>query len=136
MVVARNFEVPETGQFPNSNSRCGGGVSSAEVALATRAFFQLRCPPQTYGESRGVPGEARVAADLDPPCMPSFQPIELFWQHDKQYASFDYDTKRAIKQVWEQVWKGWYGDEKWEGQDGGWKPADCGKVVAHAIQEM
>ena len=43
-VVTHNFEVPESGSFPNSNSKCGSGVTAAELALATRAFFQLRYP--------------------------------------------------------------------------------------------
>lgn len=68
--------------------------------------------------------------------MPSFQPIELFWQHGKQYVSFNYKTGRKMVEVWEQVRKGWYGDAEWGGQEGGWKPADCGKLVEHAIKEM
>lgn len=40
-VVIHNFEVQEAGSFPNSNSKCGNGVTAAELALAIRAFFQL-----------------------------------------------------------------------------------------------
>ena len=43
-VVTRNFDVPDSGSFPNSNSKCGSVVTTAELALATRAFFQLRYP--------------------------------------------------------------------------------------------
>ena len=71
-----------------------------------------------------------------PTYMPSFQPIELFWQHGKQYVSFKFETGRTIKQVWEQIRLGWYGDPSWAGQPGGWKPANCGNLVKHAIGEM
>ena len=39
-------------------------------------------------------------------------------------------------EVWEQIRLGWYGDKGWAGQEGGWKPANCSKMVAHAIGEM
>ena len=63
-----------------------------------------------------------------PPYMPSFQPIELFWKHGKQYVSFKFETGRTIKRVWEQIRLGWYGDPSWAGQPGGWKPANCGNL--------
>ena len=53
--------------------------------------------------------------------MPTFQPIELFWQHGKQYVSSNFETKRNMAQVWEQVRKGWYEDSTWEGQEGAGK---------------
>lgn len=28
--------------------------------------------------------------------MPTFQPIELFWQHGKQYVSFNFESKRNM----------------------------------------
>ena len=67
--------------------------------------------------------------------MPTFQPIEPFWKHGKQYVSFSFETKRNMAQVWEQVRKGWYGDSTWEGQEGR-KAANCSKLVVHAIKEM
>ena len=42
--MTRNFEVPESGSFQNSNSTSGNGVTGAELALATPAFSQLRYP--------------------------------------------------------------------------------------------
>ena len=71
-----------------------------------------------------------------PTYMPSFQPIELFWQHGKQYVSFKFETGGTIKQVWEQIRFCWYGGPSWAGQPGGWKPANCGNLVKHAIGEM
>ncbi|CAM9893781.1 unnamed protein product [Sphacelaria rigidula] len=41
-----------------------------------------------------------------PPYVPSFQPIEFFWQHGKQYVSFRFDTKRKIDGIWEQIRNG------------------------------
>ncbi|CAB1117987.1 unnamed protein product [Ectocarpus sp. CCAP 1310/34] len=38
--------------------------------------------------------------------------------------------------VWKQIRLGWYGDPEWNGQEGGWKAANCGKLVEHAIGEM
>ncbi|CAM9672000.1 unnamed protein product [Ectocarpus fasciculatus] len=68
--------------------------------------------------------------------MPSFQPIELFWQHGKQYVSLNFELKRKMREVWVQIRKGWYGDKEWPGQEGGWKAANCSKLVDHAIGEM
>lgn len=68
--------------------------------------------------------------------MPTFQPIELFWQHGKQYVSLNFELKRNMQEVWVQIRKGWYGDAEWAGQKGGWKAADCSKLVAHEIGEM
>lgn len=131
-VVNHNFEVPKAGSFPNSNSKCGRGVTAAELALATRAFFQLKHPTKLMEKVEVFMHERGWQLIWTPPYMPSFQPIELFWQHGKHYVSFNYHTKRNMVEVWQQVRKGWYG----EGQDGGWKPANCGKLVEHAIKEM
>ena len=65
-VLTRNFEVRESGSFPNSNSKSGNGVTAAELALATRAFFQLRHPEKLMGEGRVVHARAQLAVDLDP----------------------------------------------------------------------
>lgn len=45
-----------------------------------------------------------------PPYTPSFQPIELFWQHGKHDTSMMYKGKRSMKEAHEQVRLGWYGD--------------------------
>ncbi|CAN0312171.1 unnamed protein product [Ectocarpus sp. 4 AP-2014] len=130
------FQVPATGTFPQANSKCGKGVSGPEVALATRAFFQLKHPTKLMEKVETFMNGRGWQLIWTPPYMPSFQPIELFWQHGKQYVSFNFKTKRTMAEVWAQVRKGWYGDLTWEGQKGGWKPADCSKLVAHAVKEM
>lgn len=69
--------------------------------------------------------------------MPSFDPIELFWQHGKQFVSLRYTTMRRIDELWDQVSvKGWQGDPEWDGETGAWKPADFTKLVAHAFEEI
>lgn len=136
-VVTRNFEVPESGSFPNSNSKSGNGVTGAELALATRAFFQLRYPEKLMEKVESFMHGHNWQLIWTPPYMPTFQPIELFWQHGKQYVSFNFETKRKnMAQVWEQVRKGCYGDSTWGGQKGGWKAANCSKLVENAIKEM
>ena len=135
-VVTHNFEVPESGSFPNSNSKCGSGVTAAELALATRAFFQLRYPEMLMEKVESFMHRHKWQLIWTPPYMPTLQPIELFCQHGKHYVSFNFETKRNMMQVWEQVRKGWYGDSTWAGQEGGWKAANCSKLVEHAIKEM
>ena len=68
--------------------------------------------------------------------MPTFQPIELFSQHGKQFVSLNFEMNSNMTQVCEQVRKGWYGDLGWNGQEGGWKSANCSKLVEHATKEM
>ena len=41
-----------------------------------------------------------------------------------------------MPEVWAQIRKGWYEDPSYPKQEGGWKAADCSKLVAHAIGEM
>ena len=135
--VWRNFEVPEADEvFPQSNSRCGYGVSKEEVALATRAYFQVHHPDKLLEKVEAYMKVQGWELIWTPPYMPSFQPIELFWQHGKQYVSFRCTAMRRIDDVWDQIRKGWYGDPEWDGQTGGWKPANCAKLVEHTIKEM
>ncbi|CAB1108333.1 unnamed protein product [Ectocarpus sp. CCAP 1310/34] len=68
--------------------------------------------------------------------MPTFQPIELFWQHGKHYVSIHFEKGRNMLDVWKQIRLGWYGDPEWDGQERGWKAANCGKLVQHAIGKM
>ena len=128
--TTRNIEVPDPGsKFPQANSKCGNGVSREEIALATRTYFQTYHPDKLLEKvERYMQGKGWELIWI-PPYMPSFQPIELFWQHGKQYVSFKFETGRTIKQVWEQIRLGWYGDPSWAGQPGGWKPANCGNLV-------
>lgn len=135
--VNANVEVPPIGQeFPQKNSKCGNGVSREQVAQGTRKYFEQTDPTklqervETFMQSKGW------ELIWTPPYMPSFQPIELFWQHGKHYVSMMYKGKRNMKDVHSQMRKGWYGDPTWDGQEGGWKPADCSQLVRHAIDQM
>ncbi|CAB1106130.1 unnamed protein product [Ectocarpus sp. CCAP 1310/34] len=131
-VVEYNFEVPtEPGSsFPAGNRE--GGVSRAGVATATREYIHLNHPERLEQRVGGV-----VEYNFEtPPYMPSFQPIELFWQHGKQYVSLKFELKRKMREVWVPIRKGWYGDKEWPGQEGGWKAANCSKLVDHALREM
>lgn len=51
--------------------------------------------------------------------MPSYQPIELLWQHGKHYVSMSYKGKKTIQEVHRQIRLGWYGDPAWDGQEEG-----------------
>ncbi|CAM9976181.1 unnamed protein product [Ectocarpus sp. 8 AP-2014] len=135
-VVEYNFEVPtEPGSsFPAGNRE--GGVSRAEVATATREYIRLKHPEKLEERVVTFMKKKGWALIWTPPYMPSFQPIELFWQHGKQYVSLNFELKRKMREVWVQIRKGWYGDKEWPGQEGGWKAANCSKLVDHAIGEM
>ncbi|CAB1103515.1 unnamed protein product [Ectocarpus sp. CCAP 1310/34] len=135
-VVEHNLEVPtEPGpSFPAGNRE--GGVSRAEVATATREYIHLNHPERLEERVVTFMRKKGWALIWTPPYMPSFQPIELFWQHGKQYVSLNFELKRKMREVWVQIRKGWYGDKEWPGQEGGWKAADCSKLVDHAIGEM
>ena len=52
--IGAPFEVPATCSFPQVNLKCGKGVSSPEVTLATRAFFQVKHPTKLKDESGEV----------------------------------------------------------------------------------
>ena len=135
--TTRSIEVPDPGsKFPQANSNCGIGVSREEIALTTRTSLQTYHPDKLSEKVERYHAGRGVGVDLTPPYMPSFQPIELFWQQGKQYVSFKFETCRTIKQVWEQVRLGWYGDLSLAGHPDGWKPANCGNLVTHAGGEM
>lgn len=61
------FKVPVTGTFPQANSKCGEGMTSPEVALATRAFFQLRHPTKLMEKVGKFVNERGSTVDLGPP---------------------------------------------------------------------
>lgn len=69
-----------------------------------------------------------MAIDLDPPYMPTFQPIELFWQYGERYVSLLHESKRTTMDVHDQIRKGWYRNPEREGQTGGWRGAYPGKL--------
>ena len=134
--LTHRFEIPQEldSSFPNANQE--GGVSVAEVALATRQFFQLHHPEKLMEKVETFMRCKGWELIWTPPYMPSFQPIELFWAHGKRYVSLNFQLKRKMSEVWEQLRKGFYGDSEWKGQEGGWKPANCANLVRHAIGEM
>ncbi|CAN0419128.1 unnamed protein product [Ectocarpus fasciculatus] len=117
--VEHNFEVPsEPGSsFPAGNRE--GGVSRAEVATATREYIRLNYPERLEERVVTFMKKKGWALIWTPPYMPSFQPIELFWQHGKQYVSLSFELKRKMREVWVQIRRGWYGDKEWSGQEGG-----------------
>ncbi|CAB1111045.1 unnamed protein product [Ectocarpus sp. CCAP 1310/34] len=97
-----------------------GGVSRAGVATATREYIHLNHPERLEGRVVTFMRKKGWALIWTPPYMPSFQPIELFWQHGKQYASLNFELKRKLPEC----------------QEGGWKAANCSTLVDHAIGEM
>ena len=80
-VLTRNFEVRESGSFPNSNSKSGNGVTAAELALATRAFFQLRHPEKLMEKVESFMHGHNWQLIWTPPYMPTFQPIAVSYTH-------------------------------------------------------
>ena len=48
----------------------------------------------------------------------------------------NFELKRTMRDVWQQLREGFYGDSTSAGQEGVWKPADCGDLVRHAFAEM
>lgn len=132
--VECNFEVPAEGSLPNANRN--DGVGKEEVASVTRRFFKERYPEKLEEKAETYMREKGWGLIWTPPYMPTFQPIELFWQHGKHYVSIHFEKGRNMLDVWRQIRLGWYGDPKWGGQKGGWKAADCGKLVEHAIGKM
>ena len=124
------FEVSATCTFPEVNLKCGKGVSSPRGNAANSSVLSAQTSHEAHEESGEVYECAGVAYDLDPTVyIPSLQPIELFWLHGKQYASFNSKTRRALAEAWEKVRRWWYGDPMWEGQEEGCEPADCSKLV-------
>ncbi|CAM9886349.1 unnamed protein product, partial [Hapterophycus canaliculatus] len=65
------------------------GAGREEVATATREYMHLHHPEKL--EERVVTFMREKGWELiwTPPYMPSFQPIELFWQHGKHYVSIN-----------------------------------------------
>ena len=54
--------------------------------MATRTYFQTYHPDKLLEKvERYMQGKGWELIWI-PPYMPSFQPIELFWQHGKQYV--------------------------------------------------
>ncbi|CAB1120820.1 unnamed protein product [Ectocarpus sp. CCAP 1310/34] len=126
--VEYNFEVPAHGSLPNANGK--NGVCKEEIASVTRTHFKNKFPQKLEEKAETCMREKGWGY------MPTFQPIELFWQHGKQYVSIHFEKGRNMLDVGKQTRLGWYGDPEWDGQEGGWKAANCGKLVEHAIGKM
>lgn len=63
--------------------------------MATRTFFQACHPDKLLekAERYNMQGEGWELI-WTPPYIPSFRPIELFWQHGHQHVSFKFETGR------------------------------------------
>ena len=135
--VNANVEVPLVAQeLPQNNSKCGKSVSREQVAQGTRTYFEQTDPTKLHERVETFMQRKGRELIWTPPYIPSFQPIELFWQHGKHYVSMMYKGKRTMKDVRSQMRKSWYGDPIRDGQEGGWKPTDCAQLVRHAIDQM
>lgn len=129
------IEVPPEGSvFPQARSK--NGMSKREVARVTRDFFAHKHPSRLVERVQAFVDEKRWSLIWTPPYMPSFQPIELFWAHGKNYVSKQFHKDRKLHEVYHQIRQGWYGNKDWPGQEGGWKEANCEGCVRHAIEEM
>lgn len=72
------IEVPAEGaEFPQAISK--DGVSKAEVAKATRAYFEEHDSTKLIERMDKFMQDRRWELTWTPPYMPSFQPVELFW---------------------------------------------------------
>ena len=130
---AKVFKVPLTGSFPHKNFKAGHGVSSEEVAAEERAQYMQKDPYKLLERAEAFMRGSGWELIWTPPCMPQFQPIDLFWQHGKQYLSLCYEQRRTIATVWKQIWKGWHRDSEWNGPEGrGRKAACCADLVRHS----
>ncbi|CAN0433341.1 unnamed protein product, partial [Ascophyllum nodosum] len=84
-----HFEVPQEAGSTFPGVRSVGGVSKEEVAIATREYLQLHHPTKLVERVEAFMQGKGWQLVWTPPYMPTFQPIELFWQHGKAYVSFN-----------------------------------------------
>ena len=103
--LTHRFEIPQEPDFSFPNANQEGGVSVAEVALATRQFFQRHHPEKLMEKVETFLRCKGWELIWTPPYMPSFRPIELFWAHGKRYVSLNFQLKRKMSGVWEQLRK-------------------------------
>lgn len=108
--------------FPQARSKYR--VSKAEITKAPRGYFEENDPTNLIERvDTFMQGKGRESI-WTLPYMPSFQPVELFWQHGKHYVSMMYKDNQNLKKVHKQIRLGWYGDSTWDGQEGG--AGSCG----------
>ncbi|CAM9200527.1 unnamed protein product, partial [Laminaria digitata] len=70
-----------------NNSKDGDGVSAEEVVAEVRAQYMQKDPSKLLERAEAFMRGSGWELIWTPPYMPKFQPIELFWQHGKQYVS-------------------------------------------------
>ena len=81
-------------------------MRSLAVALASRAFFQIRHPTKLIEKQEKFINAREWCMIFPLRYMPSFQPMELFWQLGKQCASFNFKRKRSMAEVCEYIRRG------------------------------
>ncbi|CAM9882425.1 unnamed protein product, partial [Ectocarpus sp. 4 AP-2014] len=82
---SKKCNVPAQGSLPNANRK--NGVSKEEIASVTRTYFKKKFPQKLEEKAETYMREEGWGLIWTPPYMPTFQPIELFWQHGKHYVS-------------------------------------------------
>ena len=103
-VAEFHFEVPQEAGSTFHGVRSVGGISKEEVAIATREYLQLHHPTKLVERVEAfMQGKGWELIRTPPYIMPTFQPIELFWQHGKVYVSFNFEMGRKMHEVWEQI---------------------------------
>ncbi|CAN0476883.1 unnamed protein product, partial [Ectocarpus sp. 8 AP-2014] len=82
-------KVPETNTKKHNVDllRKFGAKSIRVEQTATREYIRLKLPEKLEERVVTFMKKKGWALIWTPPYMPSFQPIELFWQHGKQYVS-------------------------------------------------
>ena len=112
------IEIPSApgSSLPNANQE--GGVSKAEVALATRQFFQRKHPENLEEQVETFMRKRGWELIWTPPYMPQFQPIERFWAYGKRFVGMNFELKRTMRDVWQQLRKGLYGTPRRQAKRG------------------
>ncbi|CAB1096826.1 unnamed protein product [Ectocarpus sp. CCAP 1310/34] len=144
-----NFEVPVQGLLSNANRK--NSVSKVEIASVTRTYFRKNFPQQleekaeTYMREKGLGGGAGGvlivvhAVVMRPltshPCKAGTEHAGFSLDQALTSPSAKRREGRDMLDISKQIRLGWYGEPEWDGQEGGWKAANCGKLE-HAIYKM
>lgn len=112
-----NFQVSETGNSPNSNLNYVDGLSSADVAWATRVLFQLRLPGKLLENDEVFMHRLSCSRSATSNISVSTSRIPVMWhKFGNRFARVGMGMK--------------------QGKLGGWKAASCSKLILHAIKDM
>ena len=123
------------GSLPDVNRK--NGVSKEEVASVTRRFFKESYPEKLEEKAETYTREKGWGLIWTPPYMPTFQPIELFWQHGKAYVSINFQKGRTMAEVWERIRLGLVRLPGMDRAGGGVESSRLfGKFVEHAFGKM